>query len=184
MMRILILTVVFFIIMASAKAQVFFTKSGNINFNSSSAVEKIAAKNNNVACKLNTTTGDLDFVVLNKSFVFDIQLMQEHFNENYMESDKYPKSSFKGKVSSATAINYTTDGTYKVTVAGTMSMHGISKQVSVPGTITVKGGKITLNSSFAIILADYAIKVPGEVKDKISKDSKIIVNCTLEPLKK
>jgi hypothetical protein len=184
MKRILFLSLATFAILGSATAQVFFTKSGNINFNSSSAVEKIAAKNNNVACKLNTATGDLDFVVLNKSFVFDIQLMQEHFNENYMESEKFPKSSFKGKVTSAAAINYAADGSNKVTVAGTMNMHGISKQVSVPGTITIKGGKVSLNSSFAIILADYGIKVPGEVKDKISKDSKIVVNCTLDPLKK
>jgi YceI-like domain len=184
MKRILFLGLTTFAILGTATAQVFFTKSGNINFNSSSAVEKIAAKNNNVACKLNTTTGDLDFVVLNKSFVFDIQLMQEHFNENYMESDKYPKSSFKGKVSSTTPINYAADGTHKVTVAGTMNMHGVNKPVSVPGTLAIKNGKVTLNSSFAIILADYGVKVPGEVKDKISKDSKITVNCTLEPLKK
>jgi polyisoprenoid-binding protein YceI len=184
MKKIFVTTVLAVGVFQIAHAQIFFTKSGNINFNSSSAVEKIAAKNNNVACKLNIATGDLDFVVLNKSFVFDIQLMQEHFNENYMESEKFPKSSFKGKVSSANPIAYTTDGNYKVTVAGTMNMHGVSKAVNVPGTITVKGGKITLNSSFAIMLADYGIKVPGEVKDKISKDSKITVNCILEALKK
>jgi hypothetical protein len=183
MKKILVLAITTMFLSGGLKAQVYFTKSGSINFNSSSSVEKIEAKNKNVACKLKAATGDFDFVALNKSFVFAIQLMQEHFNENYMESDKYPKSTFKGKIVDIGKVNFAKDGSYPVNVEGTINMHGTSKIVKVPGTVIVKAGKVVVSSSFSINLADFGIKVPGEVKDKISKTSKITVNCTLDPLK-
>jgi hypothetical protein len=183
MKKLLIVLIAAFAAPMLADAQVYYTKTGTISFNSSSSVEKIEATNKGVGVKLNATTGDLDFVALNKSFVFAIQLMQEHFNENYMESDKFAKSTFKGKITNISAVNFAKDGTYNVNVEGNLSIHGVTKKVKVPGTVTIKGGKVNLNAKFVVTLADYGIKVPNEVKDKISKTSTIAVSCSLDKLK-
>jgi polyisoprenoid-binding protein YceI len=106
--------------------------------------------------------------------------MEEHFNENYMESDKFPKSTFKGSISNIKDVNFAKDGTYKVSTAGTLTMHGVSKQVTIPATITIKGGKISASSTFMVLLSDYNIAIPSVVKDKIAKDIKITVNCDYE----
>jgi polyisoprenoid-binding protein YceI len=167
-------------------AQVQFTKTGTIAFKSTTknTVDKVEATNKSAVCKLNTSTGDLEFGVLIKSFVFTNDLMQQHFNENYMESDKLPKSTFKGKITNITDVNFTKDGTYKVNVEGTLTLHGTSKVVKSAGTIVVKNGKISLASVVNIPMADYKIDIPSAVKDKISKEIVTTINCSLEPLKK
>ncbi len=108
--------------------------------------------------------------------------MQEHFNENYIESDQFPKSEFKGIISNNSSVNYTTNGEYKVSVKGKLTMHGITKDVETTGSLTIKNGKIAANSVFTVLLADYKITIPGLVADKVSKTAKIVVNCLLDPL--
>jgi hypothetical protein len=162
-------------------AQNYMTRTGKISFNATSpkSPEKIEAVNNEVASILNSKTGDFVFQLPVKSFKFERELMQQHFNENYMESDKFPKSEFKGKISNLADANLGKDGTYNVTVAGKLSIHGVTNDVSVPGTITVKGKDVTAKAKFTIKMADYKITVPTVVADKVSKEASITIDAAL-----
>jgi len=158
------------------------TKTGKISFYSrAKAIEKVEADNNEVSSMLNTQTGQFVFAVLIKGFHFSSALMEEHFNENYLESNKFPKSTFNGKISDLSAINFTKDGVYAITVDGDMTMHGVTKKVSTPGSITVKAGKIAAFSKFNVKLKDYNITVPSLVADKISEEIDVTVDCKYEP---
>ncbi len=161
----------------------FYTKSGQISFFSKAPLESIEAGNKNVTCVLDTKTGQLQFVVLMKGFEFRKALMQEHFNENYVESSKFPRSEFKGQIVNNSEINYKQDGTYQANVKGNLTIHGETKEVESTGTITIKDGKISAASGFNILLSDYKITIPALVKDKVSNNVSITVNCTLELLK-
>jgi polyisoprenoid-binding protein YceI len=151
-----------------------------ISFFSSTKMEDIKADNNQVLCVLNSQTGELQFSLLNKGFHFAKALMEEHFNENYIESNKYPKSTFKGTVTDISKVNFTADGTYPVTVKGDLTMHGVTKNTTASGNIIVKAGKVIASSKFMAKLADYNISIPGAVKSNISESIEITVNCTLD----
>ena len=161
-------------------AQKYFTKNGKITFFSKAPVENIEAVNNQVLSVLDINTGDLAFSVLIKGFLFKKALMQEHFNENYMESDKFPKSTFKGNISDIKKIDLTKDGSYAVIVNGELSIHGIAKKTSANGTIVIKAGKISATSDFTVLLEDYHIAVPKLLINNISKTIKISVGCNYE----
>jgi len=162
-------------------AQKYMTRTAKISFNATAAgsPEKIEAINNEVANILDATTGDMVFQVLVKSFKFERALMQEHFNENYMESDKLPKSDFKGKITNLADINFTKDGIYNAQVSGKLTMHGVTNDVNVPGTITVKGGNVKLRAKFALKLQDYKVSIPAVVGDKIGKEAIISLDSDL-----
>ena len=173
-----------FLIAASSIAQdKFFTKSGNIQFSSKGVIETIEATHRSVTCVLDSKTGDMQFAVLMKGFEFRKALMQEHFNENYVESDKYPKSEFRGQITNNSEINYTSDGVYTAHIKGKLTLHGQTKDVEADGKITVKGGKLQASSKFKIQMSDYDIDIPGSVAQNMSDTINITVNCTLEPLK-
>jgi polyisoprenoid-binding protein YceI len=161
----------------------FFTKSGKISFYSKAPLEDIAAHNKAVTAVLDTKTGNLQFAVQMKGFEFEKALMEEHFNESYVESDKYPRAEFKGQVTNNSAIDYTKDGDYNAKVKGLLTLHGETKEVESVGKITVKNGRLAADASFSIQLSDFKINIPKLVKDKISNIVKIDVDCTLEPLK-
>lgn len=169
--------ILFIICSHTISAQKYFTKNGNISFFSKTNIENIKADNNQVLAVLNVPTGELQFSLLIKNFHFPKALMEVHFNENYLESDKYPKSTFKGTSADISNINFTIDGTYLVTVSGDLTMHGVTGKVASKGSITIKGGKITGTSVFIIALADYKIKIPKIVEANISKTIEITVNC-------
>ncbi|HEY1114451.1 MAG TPA: YceI family protein [Chitinophagaceae bacterium] len=161
----------------------FFTKSGKIEFFSNAPMEDIEAQNRTVTAVLDTKNGALQFSVLMKGFEFQKALMQEHFNENYVESHKYPKGEFKGTIVNNADINYSKPGTYPATVQGKLTIHGVTRDVLATGTVTVDGPNLLATSSFNIRLSDYNIKVPSVVKDKLSNNIKITVDTKLEPLK-
>lgn len=161
----------------------YFTKTGKINFFSNASMEDIEGKNKTVTAVLDAQTGAMQFAVQMKGFEFEKQLMQQHFNENYVESDKFPKAEFKGTVTNNSAVNYNKPGSYTVKVKGKLSIHGVTKDVETTGIIKVNGGSLDANSSFNVLLSDYNIKVPAIVKDKLSNSIKITVDCNLEPLK-
>lgn len=163
-----------------AFAQKYMTRTGKVSFFSSTSVENIEAFNNEAAAVLDSKTGDVAFQVPIKSFKFEKALMQEHFNENYMESDKYPKADFKGKINDISKVNFEKDGTYNVTSTGKMTIHGVTKDVTIPGTITVKGSEATMNSKFKVKTADYGIKVPSMVVTKVAKEIEVTVNSILK----
>jgi polyisoprenoid-binding protein YceI len=169
-----------FLYSATAKAQgKFYTKTGKITFFSTTPVENIEAINKSVVTLLDTKSGDLQFAVLMKGFEFKKALMQEHFNKDYVESDKFPKGEFKGQIINNADINYTTNGTYPAKAKGKLTIHGVTKDIETSGTITVKDGKLTLNAVFTTLVADYNITVPKLYRDNISKSIKITVDCTL-----
>jgi hypothetical protein len=159
---------------------IWYTRNGNISFHAGTSLEDIYGANNDVASMLNAKTGEIAFTVLIKSFHFKRALMEEHFNENYMESTTFPKSTFAGTIADAGQVNFTKDGNYPVTVEGQLTIHGVSKKISAPGTITVSGGKLSAMAGFTILISDYKISIPGVVADKISKESKIEVKCNYE----
>lgn len=161
-------------------AQLYFTKNGRISFFSSALLEDIKADNNQVISIINTATGEIQFSLLNNAFHFRKALMEEHFNADYMESAKYPKSTFKGTIANTAAVNFNSDGTYKVTVSGDLSIHGVTKAVTVPGTITIKAGKISASSVFKVKVKDHNIIIPPATKNNISETIELTVNCSYE----
>ena len=161
----------------------FYTKTGKISFISKAPLEEIEGKNKTVTAVVDSKTGAMQFALQMKGFEFEKQLMQQHFNENYVESDKYPKAEFKGTISNNSSINYSKDGTYPAKVKGKLTIHGITKDVETTGTLKINGGKIDANSTFNVLISDYNIKIPAVVKDKVSNTIKITVDCNLEPLK-
>jgi len=150
-------------LLASAQDK-YATRNGEISFFSHTAVEDIDAVNHKATSVLDAATGAIEFAVLIKGFEFEKALMQEHFNENYMESNTYPKATFKGKVAGVTAEQLKTAGTYEVTVSGELTIHGVAKPVSSKGTLVSDGkGAVKASSDFIVKPADHGIKVPGGV---------------------
>ena len=166
----------------SASAQKFMTKNGFIGFYSHTSMEDIKADNNQVASVIDTGTGDVVFQVLIKSFHFDRALMEEHFNENYMESDKYPKSTFKGKIANPGSVTFAKNGTYDVTIEGDLMIHNVTNKVSIKGTIEVVQGGLNANAKFKIIPEDYKIEIPSVVREKINKDLEVTVTMKYTPV--
>jgi len=160
-------------------AQKYLTRTGQITFTASTPLETINPVNNESAAILDGATGDVIVETLIKGFKFRITLMQEHFNEEYMESDKFPKASFKGKIADISKVDFAKDGTYQVHVNGKLAMHGVTRDVSMPATIKVAGNDITVTSAFSVIPEDYQISIPSLVRNKIAKTVQINVNALL-----
>lgn len=171
-----------FCIVSAANAQKYATKNGKISFFSQTAMEKIEAHNNQVNSALDISNGDFVFKALIRGFEFEKALMQEHFNENYLESDKHPNSIFKGKIMNIKDINFTKDGNYNVMVEGDLTIHNVTNKVSVKGTVEVKAGDILADAKFNVLLKDYRIKVPNTVINNISETIEIKVQVELKNL--
>ncbi|HUS03898.1 MAG TPA: YceI family protein [Chitinophagaceae bacterium] len=168
----------------SASAQTYITRNGRITFFSKAPVENIEANNNQVTSILDTKKGEFAFIALTKSFKFKKALMEEHFNENYMESNTFPKANFKGTITDLSKVNFSNDGTYPVTVRGDLAIHGVTKNIEVPATITISQGKISAASKFTVKVKDYNIKIPTTVVNNIAETITITVDCKYDPLKK
>jgi polyisoprenoid-binding protein YceI len=163
-------------------AQTFFTREGNVSFFSETPMENIEAHNSKATAVLDTEKGRLEFAVLIQAFQFEKALMQEHFNENYMESNKYPKAVFKGSVDGFEQGKWNADGTYAVQITGEMTIHGVTKTLTVPGTIIRENGVFRAKSSFPIVVSDFGIVVPSVVRDNIAKEVRVDVDVQLAPL--
>lgn len=167
---------IFFILLLSTVSvfsQKLTTRSGEIKFEASMpALEEVAAKTNSASCVLDQSNGDIAALVLVKSFKFKVPLMEEHFNENYIESSKFPKATFKGKI-----INYDKSKTGKTTydLEGDMTIHGVTKKVLTKILVENKNGKVETKSSFSVKAEDYNIKIPNLVKNKIAKN--VTIDC-------
>lgn len=181
MKRIILLLSAIFLFL-TGNAQKYMTKTGSITFFSHTAIEDIMALNNQVASVLDISTGELVFQVSIKSFKFPKALMEEHFNENYMESDKYPNSTFKGKIMNSSSIDFTKPGKYDVTVEGELNMHNVTNNISVKGVLEVVNGGINAASKFNLVPEDYKINIPGIVRDNIAKTLELTVMVKYTPL--
>lgn len=172
-----LLTIVLISLSAQLNAQkIYATKAGQILFNASGGAEKIAAANNQVDTKFGEATGQIIFAVLIKGFKFENQLMEDHFNENYMESTKFPKADFKGYIKNIKDINFAKDGKYPANFEGDLTIHGTTNKVSTKGEVEVVQGKPIISGDFSIKLSDYGIK-GSYIGDKIAGEVKIKVNC-------
>lgn len=179
MKRLVILFAIAALSSSLASAQLLSTKSGKISFFSNTPLEDIQAQNNEVESKLLSTSGQIVFTLLVKGFRFENQLMEDHFNENYLESTKFPKADFKGYITNAKDINFTKDGSYPAKVKGSLTIHGVTKEVETDGTIAVKSGKVTANTKFDIKLKDYNI-AGGMIGKKIAENVSVTVYCQYE----
>jgi hypothetical protein len=161
---------------AVSAQSIYKSKDALITFFSKSPLEDISAKNNQVTSILNINTGEIVFFVPIRGFKFEKDLMETHFNEKYLESDKYPKASLKAKINEK--IDYSKDGEYNVTATGTMNIHGVDKNITEKGKLTIKGGEIHLECNFVAITADYKIEIPKLVIKNIAEkiDVKVIAN--------
>ncbi len=184
MKRTLTLIAIAVLTIGQVSAQKFFTRSASITFFSTTPVEDIEAKNHQASAIVNLANGDVAFTALMKSFEFKKALMQEHFNEKYVESDKFPKATFKGKITSPGMDELAKDGEHNATVEGELTIHGVTKKYEAAGTITKSTDGLTLNSEFDITLADFDIKLPGPVREKIAEKVKTTVVAKCEPYEK
>ncbi len=162
------------------KAQEIQTsKAISVRFFSSATLEDIEGTTQNGTSVITTAKNDFFFLVPIKSFTFKSSLMQEHFNENYMESDKYTDARFTGKVNED--IDWKKDGTYNVTVTGKLAIHGVDKERTFPGTITIKNGVISIVSKFDVACKDHNIKIPSVMSEKIAEIVTVNVSGTYAP---
>ena len=161
-----------------ATAQKYMTRNGVITFYSKTPLEDIKATNNQAYAVIDAGNKNLAFTLLLKGFLFAKELMQQHFNEKYVESDKYPKASFTGSYTGD--VDLAKDGTYNATVKGQLTLHGVTKPVEAPATMQVQNGKLIGKCDFKISPADYDISIPSLVKDKIAKqlDVSVLIDCS------
>lgn len=166
-------------IATKSMAQIYMADSCRISFFSKTKAEDIDAVNTISKPVMSISTGEFDVEASNAFFEFKKELMKEHFNEDYMESAKYPKTIFTGKINGT--VDYLEDGTYNVTVTGTMNMHGVKKEVSIPGTVTVKKGIIFVYAKFNVKLADYNIKLPSFLTINVADNVDVTITATMKP---
>ncbi len=160
-------------------SQVYLTRNGFIGFYSRTPLEDIKGENNQVYAIVDVGKMNLAFTSLLKGFIFPKELMQEHFNENYVESDKYPKASFSGTFTGN--LDVSKDGQYPVMVKGMLSLHNTTKEIEVPATLEVKGGTLSGQSQFEIRPEDFRIDIPSVVKDKIAKEITVTIKVDCKP---
>jgi hypothetical protein len=156
------------------------TKTGKIIFEASvPSFEEVKAKNETVTCILNPNTGEIASLALMKGFRFKVALMEEHFNESYIESDTYPKATFKGKIDNfdIAKINSTAKD---FTINGKLEMHGKSKDINIKAKIKKSNDGIEINSDFTINSDDFDIEIPSVVSKKLSKKVNIKLDFTLK----
>lgn len=169
----------FAFVSSSSLAQKFTAQSGIISFFSDAALEDIRAENTLVGSLFNASTGDLVYMVRIIDFKFPKALMREHFNEKYMETEKFPRSSFSGKI---IGFNASATGPQKVRAVGKLLIHGVTKEVDIPGTIEFAAGKVSMKSKFIVKLVDYQIKIPKLVWQNIAEELEVTIDFIYKPV--
>jgi len=162
----------------NANAQKYSTEQTFVSFFSDAAIEDITAENKKAAGVFNSATGDIAFSVPIKEYQFEKSLMKEHFNEKYLETEKYPKSTFQGKVS---GYDPNATGTQTVSSKGKLTIHGETKEVEIPGTIEKQGNKLLMKSKFIVKLEDYNIAIPQLLWQNIAEQVEVTADFTFKP---
>lgn len=149
------------------------SKTGQIVFEASvPSFEEVKASNRTVSCILDTSTGEIACLALIRGFHFKVALMEEHFNENYLESDKFPKAIFKGIIKDFNLVNIDSKGAKHI-IYGTLTLHGISKQISVITLIKKSANDLELTSTFNLNPKDFNINIPKIIKSKIAENVQV-----------
>ncbi len=163
-----VIALLFLLQIGSAQGQTLYaTSTGEVSFFSDTPLENIQAVNKKTGSILNATSRELAVQMRITDFIFPNKLMQEHFNENYLESEKYPTANFKGKIKES--VDLSVPGTYPVATEGSLTIHGVTKPVVVKGTIVSTGSELKLDFKFQVRTADYEIEVPSLVVTKIAE---------------
>jgi polyisoprenoid-binding protein YceI len=157
----------------------YFTRSGSVSFFSSTPIEDIKAKNDQVTCVLDAESGQASFRIPIRGFTFKNALMQEHFNENYLESEKYPNASFSGFIEGWKDTKFNAIPT-PIMISGEMTIHGIKQKIKENGTIQMKNNKIYGNATFNLFVADYGVEIPKIVRENIAKSLSIDIELILK----
>ena len=164
----------------SQPVTIYHTTSGRIDFRSDAPLEIIRASSNDLLGLIDISKNNFSFKVVIRSFQgFNSPLQKEHFNENYLESDKYPEASFKGKI--IEDADLTVDGTYEVRAKGNLTIHNVMQERIIKCAVTVKNKIITIHSSFTVLLSEHNIPIPKVVYQKLANEIKVEVTATLEP---
>lgn len=166
----------------TSTGQKHFTKSGKISFVSDAPLEKIEAINHQASSVIDLETGRIQWAVLIKAFEFEKALMEEHFNENYMESSKFPKATFKGKIADYGKIDLKHDNEIVTMVSGTLEIHGVAREVDIPVSLMVNKSTLTGHTKFEVLLSDYDIEIPAVVADNLSNTVEIEVKASYEKM--
>jgi len=182
MEKLFISVFLFLMLTVSSYGQKYFTRNGYVKFFSETPIENIEAKNNQASCIVDMQTGEVVSKMLVTAFQFEKALMQEHFNENYVESDKFPQAILKAKITNLKEIDLSKGGLNKVILEADITLHGISHHYTINGTAENKDGKIIAQSSFITKPSDFEIKIPKTVEDHIAKEVQVSVRFELEQL--
>lgn len=159
---------------SSVFAQKYVSKNAEVSFFSKTPAENISAINKTSTAILSTADQKVAAVMVMRNFKFERPLMEEHFNENYLETSKFPKSTFMGTYTGE--VDYTKNGKYNVQMNGDLTLHGVKKQISFPATLTVTNGKIIADAKTQVALADYKIEVPKLVFYKIAEKIEVTIH--------
>ena len=181
--RLLFFIITLFHVLSLFSQDKYITRSGHVSFFSETPLENITAINTHVSSILDVENGDIVLQMKIISFEFEKALMQEHFNEKYMESEKYPKSTFSGKIDDWQNINLKEGKKVDVTVEGVIEIHGVKKVITANGTLQLKNGSINLRSKFSLKVDAFNIKILSVVRDKIAKRVDVSVDLVLKQIK-
>ncbi|MBX2840890.1 MAG: YceI family protein [Flammeovirgaceae bacterium] len=165
----------------SVFAQKFITKNGHTSFYSEAPMENIEAHNKEVLSIIDFESNEIVTTMLMNGFQFKKSLMQEHFNEKYVESDQFPKATFKGKFTPNETIDLSKDGNYELAVTGTLTIHGVTKPIDTSATIEVKDGAVSGKTNFNVKVEDYDISIPKVVVENIAETVLVTSEFTYSP---
>lgn len=185
MKKVLLLAVAFIALCAftTNEGSLYISHTAHVWFLSKAKLEDIEAHNHQGQAIINSQTGEVALSLQIKSFEFKKEMMQEHFNERYMESDKFPKATFKGKITNVAQVNFAKTGTYIANVEGDMTIHGETKPMKTTVILISDGTNITAKADFRIALADYKISVPEAKVDNIASTLDIHMESDFTPKK-
>lgn len=171
--------VVYLLITHTLHAQKYMTRTGNLKFEASvPSFEEVAAENKTASAVLDVSNGEMAVLALMKGFRFKVALMEEHFNESYAETDKYPKATFKGAIDGLDLAGLN-DKAKNFTISGDLTLHGKTKKITDTATISKSGNMLTVTGSFKVKPKDFDIDVPGLVSKKVAEQVTITYNLVL-----
>lgn len=171
-------SVLFFLVFQNLKAQTYVSEKSTVGFFSHAAIEDIKAENSKSSALFNVDTGEIAFVIPISEFQFAKSLMKEHFNEKYMESETFPRSTFQGKVE---GFDKNSGTEQQVNAVGKLMIHGVTRDVSIPGTISTRDKKLSLRSKFVVELEDYKITIPQLLWQNIAEQVEVTVEFLMKP---
>lgn len=169
-----------FVFGTNALSQKFYTKNGHISIFSKASIESIKADNNQVITVLDTQTGEIQFFLLIRNFYFEKALTEQHFNEDFMDSDIFPKAGFRGKINNLKEVSFEKDGFYNISITGNLDIHGVVKKITTTGSITISGGVISASSKFFIRLSEFNIMIPRSLIDNIAGYVELTIQLDLD----